>query len=175
MRCVFLDIDGVIATDRTYKPWRKAKCPQTFEWHVRLIDAGILAGIDALAREAGAGIVVSSSWRETAYEGRSVDDVLRTAGLTAPVLGHTPQLPKAADTWSQLRHRGFEISAYVAAHDLALSDFVVLDDDVGATGAPKDARVKHGSRVILTPESTGCSPRHLARARALFALHAVHT
>ena len=171
MRLIFLDIDGVIATDHTYRLWRGDNCPHTFAGHLGLIDSSILASINAIAVKADAGIVVTSTWRDPAQNaGHSVDDILRAAGLTVPIIGHTPMLPKPEDMWSRLRHRGFEINAYVVANQLPLDSFIVFDDDIGATGAPKDSPVRHGSRVIFTPESTGCGPGHLRRARKLFNL-----
>lgn len=171
MRVIFLDIDGVVATDRTYKAWRKAKCPSTFEAHVALIDPALLALVDGLAQEVGAGIVVSSSWRiPSTVNDHPVDDLLQAAGLTVPILGHTPEVTPSTKLLERLKQRGHEINAYVVANGLAIEDLVVFDDDTGASASPAGSPVRHGSRVIFTPESVGINPNHVARARKLFGL-----
>ena len=170
MRLIFLDIDGVIATDRTYKAWRAAKCPDTFEAYVGLIDPNLVADINQFAIDVGAGIVVSSSWRHDDVCPHPVDDVLRAAGFTVPIVDHTPVLGVPVEWRYKLKHRGYEINAYVVEHNLSLDSFVVFDDDMGATGCPIDTPIRHGSRVIFTPESTGVSPGHIRRARKLFGL-----
>lgn len=170
MRLIFLDIDGVIATDRTYKAWRAAKSPSTFDAYVGLLDPNLVADINQLAIDVGAGIVVSSSWRHDDVCPYPVDDVLRAAGFTVPIVGHTPMMDPPAGFLLKSKHRGYEINAYVVANNLALDSFVVFDDDMGATGCPLNTPIRHGARVIFTPESTGVSAGHIRRARKLFGL-----
>jgi hypothetical protein len=170
MRHIFLDIDGVVATNATYSRWRKAGSPETFDAYVGLLDPALVAEVDRLAQEAGAGIVVSSSWREPSTQPYLVEDVLRSAGITVPIVGRTPVLALPTSLRIRGNTRGYEINAYVVAYDLALEDFVVFDDDTGASASPPGSPVRHGSRVIFTPEATGIGKGHLRRARKLFGL-----
>lgn len=163
MRFLFLDIDGVVATNRTYKAWRALGCPKTFEGYVGLLDPALVSAVNQLAVEAGAAIVVSSDWRFVCPY--PVEDVLRRAGFTVPVVGRTPVLP--LKVW---RLRGHEINAYVVQHDLPLESIVVLDDDLGASESPRGSPVRHGSRVVFTPGNTGVETRHIQRARKMFGL-----
>lgn len=173
-RIVFLDIDGVVAPNWTYKVWRKNGCKKDFESYARLLDPALVKLVDDFATDVGASIVVSSSWRDAdSVEGHSVDAVLRFSGLTVPIVGHTPTyVPRPIDRLALQcgAWRGYEINTYIVTHGLLLPDIVILDDDAGAVKSPPDSPVKHGGRVIMTPDATGISPRHIARARKLFGL-----
>lgn len=163
-KIIFLDIDGVVAPNWTYNVWRKAGCKSDFDSYVKLLDPALVALVNDFAVDIGASIVVSSSWRDPAtVAGHSVDDVLRAAGITVPIVGHTPFTPV-----SLLGNRGSDINAYIVANGIDLRDVVVFDDDHSATRSPKDSPIRHGSRVIMTPDATGISARHIWRARRLF-------
>jgi hypothetical protein len=166
---IILDIDGVLATDSTYKVWRKAGESNDFDALVGLLDPGLVAMVDGLAREAGAAIVVSSNWRFHDVCPHPVDDVLRAAGITVPIVGHTPVL--GPPEWRERpNQRGYEINAYIVAHGLALDQLVIFDDDVWATRTPIGSPVRHGGRVVLTAANVGILPRNIARARKMLGL-----
>lgn len=173
MRTIFLDIDGVIATSRTYKVWRSMGEPKTFEGVVSLLDPTCVAIVDDLARDAGASIVVSSTWRLSLTRPHPVADLLRAAGLSAPIVGYTPDLQGKCVFASYLDRyslRGYEINAYIVANNLDVADIVVFDDDMGAGRSPTDSPKRHGARFIPTPETTGISIKHANRARKMFGL-----
>lgn len=170
MRAIILDIDGVVNGNATYSRWRKAGAPNDFAGYVSLIEPDLLAMVDGLAQEVGAGIVVSSNWRHDDTCPFPVDDVLRAAGLTVPIIGHTPKLASGPGLMAKLKLRGHEINAYVVGNGLALEDFVAFDDDVGASASPLGTPLRHGSRVIFTSGVVGIQPSHVVRARKLFAV-----
>ncbi len=103
-RVVFADIDGVLATGNT-RP-------------VGTLDPVLVARLDRLCREAGAVVVISSSWRNMGLGSLLVR--LRRAGFDGEVLGVTPELPD--DT------RGTEISLWLSHHGVG-AGYVILDDD----------------------------------------------
>ena len=88
---------------------------------------------------------------------------------SAPLFRATGLSRIAGRTELLYESRGFEISDYIVRNGVALDDLVVFDDDVEARRCPDDARVRHGSRVILTSESTGLTAKNIVRARKLFA------
>ena len=166
MKLVFLAVDGVVAPNWTYNVWRKAGCKSDFDAYVKLLDPTLVTLVDDFAKDVGASVVVSSSWRDPdTVAGHAVDSVLRAAGITVPIVGHTPFTTK-----NVLVHRGYDINAYLVANGIDLRDIVVFDDDVSAVKSPKDSPIKHGGRVIMTPDATGINSKHILRARKLFNL-----
>jgi len=156
MRYIFLDIDGVIATDATYVNWRRRGSPMDTAGWVSLIDPAKMKMVNDFGHEIRASVIVSSTWRVLHVD---IGGLLRQAGLTLPVVGQT-----GAD----VGHRGLEINDYIVQQGLALTDFVIFDDDAKAPMSPAGACGKHGARVIRTPENTGLNTKLIDRARKLF-------
>lgn len=162
-RVLFLDIDGVITTNRTYNLWRKAGCGD-----VRgLFDPECVALVNALTDAIGASIVVASDWKHPDTCREPVAGVLRDVGITAPILGVTPCLCRRDGTLLLSGHRGHEIAVYILTAGLPLADVVILDDNVRAGQAPP-GMIRQGARFIPTPTATGLTRRHVERAVALF-------
>ena len=126
---LFLDIDGVL-NSVSWQARRETKAaavivpdaaavivPDNAYW-LRSIDPDAVARLNRLLNETGAGVIISSTWREmlTLPELRGV---LGQRGFTGTIVGRTPTL----DT-----HRWSEILACLAGHD-PLPPFVALDDD----------------------------------------------
>lgn len=101
-RTIFLDFDGVVITAAT---------------RFRSMDPECVCRLDALCREAGAGVVITSTWRHIGL-GRC-RAMLREAGFHGRVLGATPVL------WAH--PRGDEIAAWQLKH--GPTDYIILDDD----------------------------------------------
>lgn len=134
---VFLDIDGVVNTPADYVRWRSASRvvvaglehvvhrPLADEQVRLLFDRALVARVDALAREAGAEVVLSSSWRHACRDDDAVLGRLRAvlveAGLSVGLAGVTPL--DVYDRWEA-------VSAWLVRNRrrTAPLKFVVLDD-----------------------------------------------
>lgn len=155
---IFLDFDGVLCTDRTYKAWRSVGSPKDFASYVSLFDSDCVQQLNQLE---GCSIIVSSSWRYSSIQPYPCVDLLRDAGVNLPIVGETPKLTP----YHNYAARGKEIAAFVEEHGLSLTDFIILDDEAHAA---RFGIKGQGSRLIQTPESTGFShPRFLERAKKL--------
>lgn len=113
MKFVFLDFDGVL----NYRAFL-ASCGDRKA--INMIDPSRVALVERLCREAGAQVVISSTWR-LLYKLPVLRDVLRARGLTARVIGATPCLPHM--------DRGDEIALWLTRHGGA-DGIAILDDDV---------------------------------------------
>jgi hypothetical protein len=85
MKLIFLDIDGVLNSDRFFAEAQPAR------WGIGHIDPGAVGRVEELARRTGAHIVISSAWRH-AYPVADLRVILRVAGLEARIVGATPDL-----------------------------------------------------------------------------------
>lgn len=165
---VFLDIDGVIATDATYNVWRLLGCPKDKP----PIDHNLVKALDAILVEAGAQVILSSSWRlDRIFGYESTKHHLKEAGLTTPVIGCTTLGVCRYDPrkMSFSCPRGYEIFEVIEDRELSLDQVVILDDDYTT------AYVPHGKpsithRWIKTPEPTGLAPKHFAKLRTMLGL-----
>ncbi|HYG66320.1 MAG TPA: HAD domain-containing protein [Anaeromyxobacteraceae bacterium] len=157
MKVVFLDIDGVLNSERFFAEAQPAR------WGIGHIDPGAVGRVQELARRTGAKIVISSAWRH-AYPVADLRVILRVAGLEAPIVGATPDLD---DGGAEGRVRAAEITAWLegnalrAEHGRAepVEAYVVLDDleDFG----PLEPRV------VRTRFADGLLDEHVERAVAL--------
>lgn len=117
MRVIFLDIDGVLNSERYFKQ-RDPEGLSVVD-SASSIDPAAVALLNDLLAATDGKIVVSSTWRL----GRSVpelEELLVSRGLRA---GHV--VGKTADLYGQ--PRGSEIRLWVDTHEV--KRFVILDDD----------------------------------------------
>jgi hypothetical protein len=106
-RVIFLDIDGVLAPIRRWDRYGD-------------LDPACIQVLNEIVARAGAGVVVSSTWRH----GRSapeLQEILEAQGFTGCVLDKTPIGAPGAG-------RGDEIAAWLAEH--AVTGYVIIDDHV---------------------------------------------
>lgn len=163
---VFLDIDGVLATDASYVLWDATG--RSKDEHP--LDRTLVAALDAILVEAGADVILSTSWRyphNFGYE-RTIRH-LRDAGLTVPVIGHTPMPGECRYDMRKMSSRlprGYEIFQVVEDLMLCPEDFIILDDDREAGRVPP-SKPQFMSRWIKTKESTGLTKKHLERLRSM--------
>lgn len=108
MHVIFLDFDGVLLNQTT---------------RFRTMDPACVAVLDAVCRETGIPVVISSTWRHIGL-GRC-RAMLREAGFTGQVIGVTPVL------WGC--SRGEEIGRWLDAHPQYTKP-VILDDDADMGG-----------------------------------------
>ncbi len=117
MKVVFLDIDGVINSHRTAIAF--GGYPHTFDGYERaMFDEVALALIRGIVKQAGASVVLSSSWRlthEFALVGKALD---------LPIIDRTPSL---------CAPRGVEISFWLDKHP-EVENYAIVDDDADMLG-----------------------------------------
>lgn len=133
-RILFLDIDGVLNSDRTMTAF--GGYPHSFgALDMTRFDSVALALVRRLCRETGCSVVLSSDWRYscTAHEAAK--------GLDLPIMGITPMDVTGT--------RAMEIEAWLAAHPDVFAYAVV--DDI------RDIEDLHGERWILTDPAFGLS------------------
>lgn len=108
MKIIFLDIDGVLVTNKSMRAARLSACGP--------FERTAVANMNALIECTGAFVVLSSAWRTD----RSLDmrQVLRMAGAQCSIVGQTPVLGG----------RGHEIAAWLTAHARVVKSFAILDD-----------------------------------------------
>jgi hypothetical protein len=185
VRVVFLDIDGVLATDRTYREVERLGHvqyqsvgwgPPRKEWtrpdlllsqeHVPAESVQALLAVCALAD----GFVLSSTWRNDPGLEPTVA-YLRALGVQTPCLGGTPyRLQEVPCTFrngyaeSPSRYctatRGDEIHAWLRLHP-EVTHMVILDDD-------SELR-PYGAYHVRTAESVGLRLRHVRKAQRILA------
>lgn len=102
---IFLDIDGVIATRRSYKE------------EPDKLDKKCIGVLNRLTDKLKAEIVISSTWRYM----ENIVDILKDGGVKAKVIGCTPRLHIS-------RSRGHEIMSWIRSNNYN-GDYLVIDDD----------------------------------------------
>ncbi len=150
-RIIFLDIDGVLNSVR-YDRERGAEDGNMDESRVALLAR--------LARESGAELVLSSTWRRhwgpTADEcdgiGRELNATLARHGLV--LSDKTPLLPRY--------DRPREIREWLERHGDEVASFVILDDEYGGWGELEPHLVKTDARI-----GRGLEVSHVERALEL--------
>ncbi len=108
VKIVFLDIDGVLATNRSYRVGSAGT--------LGAFDKAAVANLNSLIQLTGAGVVISSAWRTD--PSLNMGRVLRTGGVRCDIVGRTPVLGG----------RGFEIAAWLAGQPTGIERFAILDD-----------------------------------------------
>jgi len=155
---IYLDIDGVIATDATYKAARRGphqKDPMSNAFLLQLLDPTKIEMLNTITQETGATFILSSTWRHLrSTEGWSTPALLKLAGLKADFEGMTG---------TDLGNRGAELMENIHLRGLGLEDYIIIDDDPTAADFLK--RIGHkGSRWIQTSEKTGLAMKHVTKA-----------
>jgi HAD domain in Swiss Army Knife RNA repair proteins len=115
MRVLFLDVDGVL-NRATFSP---AQSVGLRSW----IEEELAARLDRVCQEAGAVLVMSSSWRA----GRTMEELrddLAAAGIRTPLIDVTPiqggrRRYEEIESWLQ---------AWQAAGDEEIESFAIVDD-----------------------------------------------
>jgi hypothetical protein len=155
---VFLDIDGVLATNATYAAARApldkkgvhAMSEEDIDkYHNELLCQKRVALLNKLTDASGAAIVVSSSWRLDNKIARK----LRYAGVTGEIVGRTPR--------RQAGERGLEILAW-RLEQMHEGPFVILDDD-DDMGPLKENLVRTSMEHGLREEDVNMALQILAR------------
>lgn len=117
MKVIFLDIDGVLVTLRSFAMGRSGL-------HAKA-DPDTVAALNTIIEATGASIVISSTWRLGRGGVGRMRDTLKLWGCTGKVVDRTPDLPRP-------RERGDEIQQWLDRREAQRGDvesFVILDDD----------------------------------------------
>ena len=127
---IFLDFDGVIVTSESCARGSYTKNADA------MIDPVLVRRLQGVCDATGAVVVISSSWRLGRHE-HMLPRWLRAKGLTAEVIGCTPQI-RAGEAGSASFYpspRGAEILAWLWTASRTgrdVSRFVILDDEPDA-------------------------------------------
>lgn len=171
MKVIFLDIDGVLATETTYNIWARDSwtkhfptkpIPQGRSWKAwrnectritkvneHLLDANCCANVQAVCDQTGAKLILSSSWRH--FIGLpELSTLLALKGLTSPLIDKTTILGF---------HRGQQIKEKVEALGLAKTDIAVFEDEEDVD--PFNGRLVQTS---FNGSNAGFRAKHLRRA-----------
>lgn len=121
MKYIFLDIDGVLATNSTYGVGTKNK------WGCYMFDVKCVAVFNFILQETGAEIILSSDWR-VHYTLQEMREIFAHNGVLRGPIGFTSKL-RTYDTTNLESIRADEIRAWLDLH--AWKDdvkWVVIDD-----------------------------------------------
>lgn len=151
MRIVFLDIDGVLNSRALVERSLAPHAPG-----IGLLAEDAVARVERLCVDAGASIVVSSTWR-LAFELPVLHEMLRAKGLaTTTILDVTPMIPRK-------RGRGQEIQLWLdtaaRARGGSIEGMVILDDE------PDMLHLTPW--LVLSSFETGLTDAHVVAAKAV--------
>jgi len=151
MRVIFLDIDGVLNSQRYFEEALDATGPLSFG--EEQLDPEAVGLLDGLVKSADADVIISSSWRHIwGYE--EIAQFLKNRGMKnwKRVTGQT----EVADG----EHRGNEIQAWldlererqvVEPDRVSVQAYVILDDNDQFTSTQRPFFIHTNSMVGLTP------------------------
>ena len=116
---IFLDIDGVMATRKSYSNYRMDR-----KWGVADVpfDAASVANLNRITDVTGAKIVISSSWRAM-HKLDELKQIFLNEGITGEIIDVTPDKHYSVS-------RGKEIHAWLSDKWSSIKSFVILDDEV---------------------------------------------
>jgi hypothetical protein len=166
MRVVFLDLDGVLNSDRYFEhtPWPEGAS----WWSAAAIDPAAVQLLNALVSQTDARVVLSSSWRRRSSL-EELNELLASRGLARPIIDVTPSLHRTAD--GVRLTRGDEILAWLAQRageageaGEVVEAYVALEDEE-ALGDVEMWCVRVDSRVGLTAGDVERAARMLGGAR----------
>jgi len=161
MKIIFLDFDGVICTQASYKDAEKKHGLESdgFPPPLHLILKSRVARVQEICDKTGAKIVISSMWR-VLYKWGVLKGFLRHHGLTAEIIDQTP-------SGGLSRDRGLEITQWMQLHpDISWDDIVILDDDYYGVQYYEDAIKRLICPVMWgeTPDKEGIQPEQVQEA-----------
>jgi hypothetical protein len=164
MRVIFLDIDGVLNSERFNRKLEEQhrqlghhEVCECFKL-TRQIDREAITRLNRLVAETDAKIVVSSSWR-TLLDPPELYRVLGEHGLVAEIIGETPDgyddEMRAIYEFPDRVFRGHEIDFWLKKHP-EVDRFVILDD--------ASDMVMHKNRLVQTDCEEGLLDEHVELA-----------
>lgn len=146
MKIIFLDIDGVLNSSQWFQGDGRVN-----DRPLGHLDPAACARVQRICDATQARICVSSTWR-LIHKRPKLVEMFRLRGITAEVVGQTPQLPGSD------QQRGDEICLWLSKHP-EVTKYIVLDDDSDMRG------VHH--RFIQTSFAEGLTDELADRAIAM--------
>lgn len=165
MKVVFLDIDGVLCTIRSFARTDRVPMPKEVYLPFRgdywdRLDEDCVSRLNRVTDGTGAKIVISSSWRlmcQNANQFKILADYLTSEGITAKIIGRTPSHAKLSEPRG-IGGRGAEIQEWLDTDGkkMGVTSFVIFDDynDMGSLV----------NKLVETPYETGIGESHVLRA-----------
>jgi hypothetical protein len=140
MKILFLDIDGVLCTNRSLL---EPTLPFPEDFHIPFrtgwerLDKECIKRLNQIINETGAKIVVSSTWRlkcNTEHKFRYIIDYLHNEGVVADIIDKTPgyYLTKFQDLLERepgVSDKSCEIQEWLRCAYDTIESFVIIDDD----------------------------------------------
>lgn len=155
-KVLFLDIDGVLDTERHHEYSYKNGIDNSDEYGY-LFDAVAVKNLERIVNETGADIVISSSWK---YSGLStLLDMWSERGLPGRVIDITPDtesddflLNADLENMDFLSCKGYEIGEWLTAHGKNVCSYAILDDEQEMLPEQQNYFVQTNPTVGITEE-----------------------
>jgi len=128
MKVIFLDIDGVIVTNRYLAGLEKESLAWRDEAGYAHFCPRCLANVEELVARTGAAVVLSSTWRFFLADLDGVRRFFRSRGIGFEIHDVTPLVDYYEGKPSRNADRGREIAAWLEAHP-GVTRYCILDDD----------------------------------------------
>ena len=129
-KIIFLDIDGVLNTERWYTQINKNTPKDRFGY---AFDPVAVDNLSKIIAESNADIVVSSSWKCFGIDG--MQEMWKERNLPGKIIDITPNnisddmlLNMNLDELDEVAIRGHEIEEWLSLHGKNVSHYVILDD-----------------------------------------------
>jgi hypothetical protein len=164
VKVIFLDIDGVLNSDRSqaafgHRPWPTA--PRNWQF----FDEAAVRLLARVVEQLDARVVLSSSWRADLKAPEDLAALGERLGL--PIIGATPfSVPGPWGDALSCANRGEQIAAWLSAHPKVAS-WVIVDDVDDMLLEQKERFVHVDGRVGLSVEDAQRMAHILARAVSL--------
>ena len=159
MRYIFLDIDGVLATDKQMY-MNTAKFQAKHEWAKELnvlypFDPGCVKIFNEILEKTGATIILSSDWKKF-WNLEKLRIIFEKNGIIDFPIDVTSDFIASMDSWVGLeKNRATQINEYITTHNL--ENFVVFDD----LDVKKYSNPAYDDRMFLTRSSEGLKQSEL--------------
>lgn len=160
-KIIFLDIDGVLNTERHHKYCNENGLDNSDEYGY-VFDPVAVKNLERIVNETGADIVISSSWK---YSGLStLLDMWSDRTLPGRVIDITPDTESDEflfhadlENMEFLSCRGYEIKEWLLAHGKTVSKYAILDDE-------QEMLPEQQSHFVLTNPSVGITDENAVQA-----------
>ena len=158
MLVLFLDIDGVINSEESYRV-REEYYQKYNEW-ISPLDEEVVKRIAKIVSLTGTKVVLSSTRRFDWKDGKENLEIAESKYLQSlfdkyniEIIGITPKIAKSNDAHEEYTSwREFEINAYLDSHP-EITGFCIIDDEKTDLHSLEDNLVKINSKYGLTDES----------------------
>lgn len=122
MKILFLDIDGVVNSQETFKRRYESGEDRT---RGSQIDAGLAQHVKNIVERTGCMVVLSSSWRG------SDENELEISQRVTQLFDRTPRIHRPVGTGMEYCERGREIKSWIETHktEVTVDAYAIIDDD----------------------------------------------